>query len=245
MVKKYISIFAAIVILLTGLISASAETVPALEANISEINQNGNIILSIGAKSMGELGYEPADIVLVKIGNAEMEMPIGTNYTDVDSGKPICRFKFTNDADDVILTINNGNLATVMGIAEYHATDAEPGYEWVFADGFDSSVPVTISMVQKQGYADEYARHQLGRTRSNNHADYANLSDDEYANFRAVETSGMGKGTLFRSSSPVNPELNRNNEADEALLRSLIKTVMNMADTEDMCFPRIMTSCCV
>ena len=43
----------------------------------------------------------------------------------------------------------------------------------------------------------------------------------------------MGTSTLFRSSSPINPALNRNEEADQALLNSLVRTVMNMADTEE------------
>ncbi len=215
-------------------VPSGAETIPEVEANIENINQYGSITLSIGAQSMRELGYEPADIILVKIGNSEMEMPIGTNYTDVDSGKPICRYKIrSNDVNEVILSINNGNLATVMGIAEYQATDNDSGGDWVFAEGLDNTVSVTISMLEKQGYADEYALHQIGRTRTNNRSDYPNLSDDEYANFRVIETNGMGKGTLFRSSSPINPTLNRNHEADEALLSSLIRTVMNMADSKE------------
>ena len=43
----------------------------------------------------------------------------------------------------------------------------------------------------------------------------------------------MGKGTLFRSSSPVNPALNRNREADEAMLGSLVKTVLNLSDSDE------------
>lgn len=103
----------------------------------------------------------------------------------------------------------------------------------VYFDGFDASTSVVISMAEKQGFADEYTMHHLGTARTNNREDYADLSDEEYANFRAVETSGMGTNTLFRSSSPINPALNRNEEADQALLNSLVRTVMNMADTEE------------
>ncbi len=212
----------------------STEQVPDVEAGIYEIKKSGNIVLSIGAESMKKLGYEPADIISVKIGDAVMEMPIGTSYTDVDSGKPICCFRTNSSGIEVVsLAINAGSLASVMGIAELRTIDADPGYEWVYADGLDADATVYISMAQKQGYADEYAMHQVSGVRTNNREDYANLSDEEYANFRAVETSGMGKDTLFRSSSPINPALNRNREADEALLRSLIQTVMNMSDSEE------------
>jgi hypothetical protein len=88
-------------------------------------------------------------------------------------------------------------------------------------------------MAEKQGYANEYRMHQLGGARTNNREDYAELSDEEFANFRAVATTGMGTDTLFRSSSPIDPALNRNEEADEALLNALISCVVNMADTEE------------
>lgn len=214
--------------------TGDADRVPQIEAGIAEIKKTGSIVLSIAPKSMEDAGYEPADIISARIGNFEMEMPIGTDYTDVDSGEPICCFR-TNSrgVEVVVLAINAGDLLMETGLAELHRTDADSGYEWVFAHGLDESVPVVLSMVQKQGYADEYAMHQLSGTRTNNRADYANLSDAEYANFRAVETNGMGTGTLFRSSSPVNPALNRNSEADEALLHALVRTVINMVDSEE------------
>ena len=194
--------------------SSSPEAVPDLEVGIREIENLGNIILSIGPDSMRELGYEPADIILVSAGAFEMEMPIGEEYTDVDSGQPICCMR----PDKVVLAINAGNLASAMGIA---------------AGGQADAPALVLSMKEKQAYAQELTLHQLSGKRTNSREDYRQLSDEEYANFRAVETTGMGTGTLFRSSSPVNPELNRNEEADEALLRSLVRTVMNMADSEE------------
>ena len=165
-----------------------------------------------------------------------MEMPIGTAYSDVNSGNPLCCFKTdateTGKTEYVILVINAGNMAKSLGIAESHIIDQDPGYEWTYLNGLDESVPVYISMVQKQGYADEYLSRQLGTTRSNNREDYADLSDEEYANFRVIETTGMGKGTLYRSSSPVNPYLNRNKKADDALLTAQIRTVINTSDNE-------------
>ena len=214
--------------------AADVKTPPSLEAGIYEISKYGNLILAIGAESMTGLGYEPGDVISVKIGDAEMEMPIGTNYADVDSGEPICCFKAGSDGiTAVVLAINAGDLTTAMGIAERRTIDAEPGYEWVYAEGFDEDTSAAISMVQKQGYAQEYAMHQHSGTRTNKRQDYAHLDDAAFANFRAVETGGMGKGTLYRSSSPISPALNRNREADEALLQSLVRTVINMSDSEE------------
>ena len=210
--------------------------ISAVEAGIGEISKYGNIVLTIKPEDMILLGYQPADIVLVRIGDAELEMPIGTSYSDVDSGEPICTFKTSSSkgVDEIVLAINAGDLASTMGIAERSTIDEDPGYAWTFAEGLGTSPTVYVSMAVKQGYADEYALHQLGNTRTNKREDYADLSDAEYANFRAVETTGMGKGILYRSTSPIYPALNRNAEADAALLQAGIQTVMNMTDSEEV-----------
>lgn len=217
----------------TAFAEDKAADVPPIEAKIAEIKKYGNIVLSVGAETMQALGYEVADMILVRIGDKELAMPIGTAYSDVDIANPICCYKTSSSTGQllVILAINSGDLATTMGIAEYRDIEDAPGYEWVFAEGLEDAT-VSISMMDKQGYAAEYALHQLVSGRSNNREDYPDLSDAAYANFRAVETTGMGVDTLYRSSSPVNPALNRDEEADAALLTALIRTVMNMADSE-------------
>ena len=87
-------------------------------------------------------------------------------------------------------------------------------------------------MGEKGGYADEYAIHQLAR--SEVREDYPDLTDEQYANFRNVATTGMGAYVLYRSSSPVNPDINRSREADAAVNAAGICTVMNMADNEEI-----------
>ena len=62
--------------------------------------------------------------------------------------------------------------------------------------------------------------------------DYPHLSDEEFANFRCVSTTGMGKNVLYRSSSPVNPELNRDYYADAAARDAGIRTALNLADNQ-------------
>lgn len=217
----------------TGREASTEQSVPDVEAGILGIDKYGNIFLTIGPETMTSLGYEPGDIVRVQIGKSEMEMPIGTNYTDVDSGKPVCTFKsFADVPDEVVLVINAGSMADTLGIAEKRTIEEDPGFEWVFSDGLDASAAVHISMAQKQGYLDEYEMKRVTGQRSNDRSDYPELSDAEFANFRAVNTGRMGKDTLFRSSSPIDPTMNRNKEADDALLDAMIRTVMNLADSE-------------
>lgn len=214
---------------------SEGETAAELETGIERINKYGNITLTIGPESMRELGYEPADVILVRIGGEEVEMPVGTAYSDVDSGEPVCTFKTDSSEgrEEVVLAINAGNFASAIGIAEIRSIDTDPGYEILWSEGFDQTTAVYLSLVEKQGYAEEYRIHQIVGTRSNDRGDYPRLTDAEYANFREVKTTGMGKGTLFRSSTPIDPSLNRNKEADDLVLDSLIHTIINMTDSEE------------
>ncbi|MCR4819212.1 MAG: tyrosine-protein phosphatase [Fretibacterium sp.] len=72
----------------------------------------------------------------------------------------------------------------------------------------------------------------LSKRLSRNRNDYPLLTDEEFANFRAVTTTGIGRGKLYRSSSPVNPWGHRNLIADAAARTAGIKTFVNLADTE-------------
>lgn len=210
------------------------ETYPQVEAGIDNISKYGNITLTIDPAAMKDLGYEPADIITVRIGDQEMDMPVGTEYTDVDSGEPICCFKFSSstNSEHVVLAVNSGNLAESMSVAKIIKISEDPGYRYEWSEGLDENTTVFLNMKEKQGFAEEYALHQIGGVRTNKREDYAHLGDAEYANFRAVSTTGMGSAILYRSSSPVNPGYNRSEQADQAMLDAQIRTVMNMADSE-------------
>ena len=62
--------------------------------------------------------------------------------------------------------------------------------------------------------------------------DYA--SDEVYANFRPIVLGGIAEGVLYRTSSPVNPELSRNTYADNFLKQAGVKTVVNLADSKEI-----------
>ena len=153
-----------------------------------------------------------------------MEMPVGTCYNDADSGEPVCCLLADPEggAGWVVLAVNAGNMAAEMEIDGAAAAEE---------NGIGENVK--LSIVEKQGFIEEYRMHRAGSTRTNRREDYAALSDEDFANFREIRTAGMGQGRLYRSSSPVNPALERNDEADAALKRAGIRTVMNMTDSED------------
>ena len=168
------------------------------------------------------------------INGSEFDMMVGTNYSDVDNSEMICRVVIKPDTaeDNLILAINMGDLATTAGLAVKEKTEAEPGFVWNYNEGVTVPVAVSFALKEKGAYRDVWVTRQL--VRSEKREDYPELSDAQYANFRAVETTGVGAGKLYRSSSPVNPEINRNREADAAAREAGVKTFVNLADNEEV-----------
>ena len=199
-----------------------------------DINQFGNIELGIAATDVMNVGINIGDIVTVGLNQAEYEMPVVTNYSDVDQGGFLCRLVIDPEKqeDYVVLGINMGDLASWAGIASRETIDEAPGFRWTLEEGISEPVAVSLTLTEKGGYDEQLSLHQL--VRSNNREDYPDLDDAAYANFREITTSGMGKNALYRSSSPLNPQINRNKEADAACEKAGIKTVVNMTDTEEV-----------
>ena len=197
---------------------------------VQEIQKYGNLILSIDGTELLYAGYTYGDIIEVEINGSTLTMPVGTSYSDVDEGELVCRVVIdeASGADEVIMAINMGDLATTLGIAVKTKQEEEPGYHWDMLVA--EPVEVRFAMKEAGGYLNEYLIRRLVRT--NERSDYAHLSDEAFANFRNIATTGMGEGVLYRSSSPVNPELNRNAFADAAVKAAGIRTVVNLANSQ-------------
>lgn len=227
--KKLLSHVLALMLAMFAVSAFAEET----EADVAEIQKYGNLVLSLTGSELLEAGYAYGDVVTVTINGTGYDMPVGSNYADVDQGSMICRVVIKPDTkeDQIILAINMGDLATVSGIATKEKTDADPGYIWHLNEGVTEPVRVSIAMKEQGGYYDQYVIHQL--VRSENREDYPDLSDEEFANFRAITTTGVSTGKLYRSSSPVNPEINRNLIADRAAAAAGVKTFINLADSEE------------
>lgn len=72
----------------------------------------------------------------------------------------------------------------------------------------------------------------LSRRLSYNRQNYDYLTDEEFANFREVRTTGIASGKLYRSVSPIQAK-NRHAIADEAARRAGVRTFINLADTDN------------
>ena len=195
-----------------------------IKTTIYEIAKHGNLILYMYGSELFDKGFEHGDVVEIAIGDKKWDVPLCTSYSDVDNGVAVLRA--TAATDGVVLAINMGDFATTAGIATKTAIEEEPGYRWDYL--MDSPVEITITMKEEGGYREEWLIRQLVRT--NERTDYANLSDEAFANFRVINTTGMGKGVLYRSSSPINPALGRNTYADKDAENAGILTIVNLAD---------------
>ena len=231
---RLLALTLAALVALTALAFAEIEACPPVENGIREIQKYGNIVLDINGDDLLALGYEYGDIITVTIGGKALDMPICTDYNDVDTGALVMRVESSrtskNGESRVTLSINGSDLATWLGIAEKTVIEEAPGYTWHLTEAWRDGVAATLSLKEKGGYLEQLKRHQYNL--SIKREDYPDLTDEQYANFRPVSTTGMGANALYRSSSPVNPKYKRNREADAAVNAAGIRTVMNMADSE-------------
>lgn len=226
--KKATSLLLALILAFSlALPAAAAEDgeYDVLEGGVTEIQKYGNIVLDIAAQDLLDAGYEYGDMLTVTVNDVDHEMPLCTNYSDVDTGSLVLR----DNEGVLIAAINMGDFATTNSLAE-KVTGEDGSFEWKFEEGKSlEDITVSIAMAEKGGYHDQYIIHQLERT--NERDDYD--SDEIFANFRNIAAGELGENALFRSSSPVNNELGRAAYADDFCEASGIQAVMNLANANE------------
>ena len=218
-----------LIVLLTGCATrtqAVQETViTEVTSSVKEIQKYGNLVLTIEKKDLDAMGAEYGDVFTVSFQDTEVYAPYCTNYSDVDLGSIVLR----NDGETLILAINMGDFATTYSIAE-KVSNPDKTYKWIFEEGKTmEDISLLLTLTGKGEYRDEWLIHQLSRT--DNMEDYS--SDAAFANFREIKGGKIGEGALFRSSSPINNEIGRAKYADALVKENGIRTVMNLADSEE------------
>ena len=195
-----------------------------------DIAKYGNVYADCSIDDFLAAGFQLGDLVTVKFLDQELELPVVPDYSYVDSGTPgvFLRRTRAEGADRVIFAINMGNFADTYGLAT-KTTNPDKSYYWTAKEGVEFPVPVTVELKEAEGYMAELLLHSIVRT--NNREDYPELSDAEFANFRRIDTTGMGDH-LYRGSSPINPEIGRNTYADAALEEAGVTVVMNLANSQ-------------
>ena len=210
-------------------VSAAEEPGPLYgEAETANIQKYGNIRLTLKQSELFEAGYAIGDMLKVRFLDQILELPLCKTYSDVDSGKAgvFCR----DDNEFVTLAINMGDFASTYGIA-VKTVNEDNTFVWNYAENVIGPVTVQLSMLKAGGYSDEYMLRSLSYT--NDRADYPDLTDGQFANFRAVATAGMGENVLYRSSSPVDPKRGRSRYVDAACRSAHVTAAINLNDSAE------------
>ena len=194
-------------------------------------NIYGNLILEAESKDFIASGINWGDIVTVKFSDKSLDLPVVPTFSYVFTGEPaviVARDDDGKPTGNVILAINMGNFTTTYGIADLTINE-DRSYYWTPKK--DITLPLTFEFTIKEkfGYMQRYILNDLKKT--NNRADYPYLTDEQFANFREVKTSGMHN--LYRSSSPVENSENRNKYADEACRKAGVNVILNLGSTRD------------
>ena len=197
--------------------------------DVGRISKFGNIQLlkdgrALTSDDLAAAGIDYGDVVTLSFLEKDLEMPVVHDYSEVDTGVAMLR----EYEDGVELAMNLGDFAS-----EYVAdksTFEDQSFAWTYKKGV-KDVDFRIALKTKGGYYTEYKPFVLQYT--DERSDYPELSDEEFANFRLVTTSGMGKDNLYRSASPINPKHNRSTYADAACRKYGVVTVMNLVDNEE------------
>ena len=227
MMKKTALLFA-VLALMACVITASAQKLEGLTLlpDGSDMLKYGNPDIDLAADTLLET-FDLGDSVTVTVeGYGTVDVPICPNYDDVFMGEMLLRA--VPGKPQICLAINYGQLGVEFGIIE--KSPAGSDYAYQVKEGVEFPINVTIEMKEKGAYVNRLALGLLVRT--NDPAEYPDLTEEEFANFREITTTGIGAGKLYRSSSPILPDNGRNTYADKAAEAASIKTIINLSDSE-------------
>ncbi len=193
----------------------STEMTIASEAYISGevvgFDNFGMMMPSFTPQDMFDAGFEYSDLLNVKIGNQIVlnDVPFVTGFNEVG-------------VLETCLCDYNG-LGQTFGLALLHGNFQE-------RIGGKPGEVIQISLSKKHGYNETW--QIMKSVYSSDRMQYP--SDEAFANFRPVTTSGMKSGVLYRSSNPLNPKDNavRYAYVDDLARQAGIQTEIDLADTE-------------
>ena len=231
--KKFASLLLSVCLLMMLAIPVAAAeycegTIGGLDNNIW-VSKYGNVYIDCTAADfIDTYGYTWGDLVRVQILDQELLLPVVPSYSYVESGATaliVGRDEAGQPDGYLSMAINMGNFAEAYGLAT-KITDAEGNWHFEAQEGVTFPLTIRFSMAEPGSYRAQVLLQDLNRT--NERQDYPHLTDEEFANFRELIP-----GKLYRSSSPINPELSRNTYADSALEAAGVTVIMNLADSDE------------
>lgn len=177
---------------------------------VSEIDSYGMLVPSFTPQDLIDAGFEYSDLLDVKIGDniSLHNVPFVTGFNEVGVLET-CFCDYNAQGKMYGFGLLHGNFSERIG--------GKPGDR------------IEITLAKHHGYEDTWKVMKSIYTPNRNDYD----SDEIFANFRQVRTSGMGEGVLYRSSNPLNPKDNevRYVYVDKLAKAAGINTEIDLADT--------------
>ena len=204
--KKILSLVLVCLMVVSLALSVAVAEGVSVTGKVIEVEKYGHAKLDVTIEDFNAAGFTLGDVVTVVAGTYTGDMPYFDGYY-VDNGQYMVRAYPSHV--NIAVCINYGKFAETAGI------------------GVGDSV--TITLKEAGGELSTQLMNSLVYT--NEPADYA--SEEVFANFREVKTTGIGAGKLYRTASPINNENNRAAIANKLVEAAGIKAVMNMADTAE------------
>ena len=188
-------------------------SVTTITTSVKEL-KHGSIFLDTEITDFKGAGYESGDIVSIKIGEREpIVIPFLEKHVSIGFRK--CVLGGSTRYPQLAIRMCEGSFVDAYGISES-----------------DVGQTVTIDLVTKAGFLDDLKVWNIGSL-SSERTDFPDLTDEEFANYRMVTTTGMKKGILYRTSSPINPMINRNKIVDAANRRAGVTTIINLSESPE------------
>ena len=185
------------------------DNTPMLKGKISSYNEFGAAMLDFTEADMTKAGFTLGDVISITIdGKKEIVMPYYDGFY-TRNGEFLCVAYPTYPS--ICFTANNIGVPKELTGLEGHE--------------------VIVRMKEKGGRID--VQRALSMKYSNDRETYTNISDAEFANARTVSAGNIPGGILYRSSSPFCNEIQRAFYVSKYLESENVKTVLNLADTEE------------
>ena len=187
----------------------TTDNMPVLKGKITSYNEFGAAMLSFTETDMTNAGFTLGDVISITIDDKkEIVMPYYDGFY-TRNGEFLCVAYPTYPS--ICFTANNIGLPKELTDLEGHS--------------------VTVRMKEKGGCLD--VQTALSMKYSNERIEYPDLSDAEFANARTVKAGNIPSGILYRSSSPFSNDIKRDIYVSEYLQQEKVRTVLNLADTEE------------
>lgn len=181
-----------------------------IRGKVAAISRLGGIVPSFSVEDFFAAGFEYGDLVTVYLGNDGIfTVPFVTNYTDAGClGLVLVDYRASHRG--LCLALSNDTLANILS--------CNPGEEF------------TVVLREKGGYLATYKN--IVTNYSDNPEDYA--GEEVFANFRPINTTGMKKNNLYRSSNPLNDKRNKARRAiaDRLCAKVGIRAELDFGDDE-------------